>query len=219
MGSVTDLELTVKPDVRVFPEVNELSLRAAEAAVSVFHDGVRRHGKCSGALSGGSTPQTFYRLLASQYCDQIPWAQVHVFWADERYVPITDRDSNYRMARVNLLDHVPCPPTNIHPMPTQFTDPNAAARDYEATLRSYFGTDWPHFDLILLGLGKEGHTASLFPKSPALAETVHSVVAVEAPADPPSRLTLTLPVINRADNVYFLVTGSAKAHALHEILS
>jgi 6-phosphogluconolactonase len=219
MGSVIEREFTVKPDVRVFPEINELSLRAAEATVGTINDAVLRHGKCSVALSGGSTPQTLYRLLASQFCDQIPWAQVHVFWADERYVPISDRDSNYRMARENLLDHVPCPPANVHPMPTQFTDPNAAARDYEATLRSYFGTDWPHFDLILLGLGEEGHTASLFPKSPALVEAAHSVVAVEAPADPTSRLTLTLPVINRAANVYFLVAGSTKAHALHEILS
>jgi 6-phosphogluconolactonase len=219
MGSVIELEFTVKPDVRVYPEINELSIRAAEAAVSTIHDAVRRHGKCSVALSGGSTPQTLYRLLASRFRDEIPWAQVQVFWTDERYVPISDRDSNYRMARENLLAHVPCPPTNVHPMPTHFTDPNAAARDYEATLTSCFGTDWPHFDLVLLGLGEEGHTASLFPNSPALAETAHSVVAVEAPADPPSRLTLTLPVINRAAHVYFLVTGSTKAHALHEILS
>jgi len=218
-GSVIELEFTVAPDVRVFPEINKLSLRAADAAVSTINDAVRRHGKCSVALSGGSTPQTLYRLLASQFRDQIPWAHVHVFWGDERYVPISDRDSNYRMAKSTLLDHVPCPPTNIYPMPTHFTDPNAAARDYEATLQGYFGTDWPHFDLILLGLGEEGHTASLFPKSPALAETAHSVVAVTAPADPPSRLTLTLPAINRASNVYFLVTGSTKAHALHEILS
>jgi 6-phosphogluconolactonase len=170
-------------------------------------------------LSGGSTPRTLHGLLASDFRDQIPWADVHVFWGDERYVSPDDPDSNYRMARETLLDHVPCPAGNIHPMPTHFPSPDAAAREYEKTLRTYFGTEWPHFDLLLLGLGEEGHTASLFPGSPALEERTRWVVAVKAPADPSLRLTLTLPALTRAANIYVLVTGSKKASALHHVLT
>jgi 6-phosphogluconolactonase len=104
-------------------------------------------------------------------------------------------------------------------MPTHFPSADAAARDYEKTLRNYFGTDWPHFDLSLLGLGEEGHTASLFPGSPALEERTRWVVAVKTPADPPLRLTLTLPALTRAANTYVLVTGSTKARALHHVLT
>ena len=115
--------------------------------------------------------------------------------------------------------HVPCPAGNVHPMPTELPDPDVAARDYEETLRTYFSRDWPRFDLVLLGLGDEGHTASLFPGSPALEETKRWVVAVKAPAEPPLRLTLTLPALTQAASVYFLVTGSNKAQALHHVLN
>ena len=144
---------------------------------------------------------------------------MYVFWGDERYVSPDDPDSNYRMARETLLDHVPCPAANVHPMPTHFPSPADAARDYERTLRNYFGNDSSHFDLILLGLGEEGHTASLFPGSPALEEQTRWVVAVKAPAAPPLRLTLTLPALTRAANIYVLVTGSTKARALHDVLT
>jgi 6-phosphogluconolactonase len=207
------------PDVRVCADVNQLSRRAAEAAVTAINDAVRRHGRCSLALSGGSTPRTLYGLLASEFREQIPWTQVHVFWGDERYVPSDDPDSNYRMARETLLDRVPCPATNIHPMPTGFPSADAAARDYERSLRSYFASDWPHFDVILLGLGEEGHTASLFPGSPALGERTRWVVAVKAPAEPPMRLTLTLPALIGAANIYVLVAGSNKADALNHVLA
>jgi 6-phosphogluconolactonase len=209
----------MKPDVRVYDDVNDLSLRAAEAAVTAINDTVRGRGRCFLVLSGGSTPSTLYRLLASEFREQIPWTHVHVFWGDERYVSTHDPDSNYRMAKEALLDHVPCPPGNVHPMPTHFPSPDAAAQDYERTLRGYFGDDWPHFDLILLGLGEEGHTASLFPGSPALAERTRWVVAVKAPAAPPIRLTLTLPALTRAANIYVLVAGSKKAGALHHVLT
>jgi 6-phosphogluconolactonase len=209
----------VKPDLRVFPDVGELSLKAAEAAVRTIDDAVRVSGKCSFVLSGGSTPRTLYRLLASRFRDQIPWAHVHLFWGDERYVPPGDARSNYRMARETLLDHVPCPAANVHAMPTHFATPDAAARDYEATLRSYFASDWPRFDLVLLGLGPEGHTASLFPGSPALEERSRWVLAVTAPAEPPSRLTLTLPALTGAASTYFLVTGSDKTQALRQVLT
>jgi len=209
----------MKPDVRICADVNELSLRAAEAAVQTIDDAVRGRGRCSLVLSGGSTPRTLYGWLASKFRDQIPWTHVHVFWGDERYVLPHDPDSNCRMAMEALLDHVPCPAENIHPMPTHFPSPDAAARDYERTLRSYFGADSPRFDLILLGLGEEGHTASLFPGSPALAERTRWVVAVNTQARPPLRLTLTLPALTRAASIDVLVAGSTKARALHHVLT
>jgi 6-phosphogluconolactonase len=209
----------VKPDVRVCADVNELSLRAAEAAVPTINDAVRASGRCSVGLSGGSTPRTLHGLLASDFRDRIPWGQVHVFWGDERYVPPDDPASNYRMAKETLLDHVPCPAANIHPMPTHFPSSDAAARHYEKTLKVFFGTEWPRFDLLFLGIGEEGHTASLFPGSPALEERRRWVVAVETPADPPLRLTLTLPVLLRAAHTDVLVAGSEKASALHHVLA
>jgi len=209
----------MKSDVRVFADVDELSLRAAEAAVRTINESVRSNGSFSIALSGGNTPRTLYHLLSTRFRDQIPWTKLRIFWGDERYVPLADPQSNYRMARENLLDVVPCPPGNVHPMPTELSDPDTAARDYEGTLRNYFSRDWPRFDLVLLGIGEEGHTASLFPRSPALEETKRWVVAVKVPAEPPRRLTLTLPALSHAANVYFLVTGSNKAQALHNILN
>ena len=211
--------MNMKPDLRVFVDANELSLRAAEAAVRLINDSLRAHGRFSVALAGGNTPRSLYRLLASQFRGQIPWTKVHVFWGDERYVPLADSQSNYRMARETLLDAVPCPVGNVHPMPTELPDPDLAAREYEKTLRNYFSEDWPRFDLVLLGLGEEGHTASLFPGSPAFNETQRWVVAVNAPAKPALRLTLTLPALTAAANIYFLVAGSNKAEALHHVLT
>src|SRR6185312_14728730 len=209
----------MKSDVRVFADLDELSLRAAEAAVRTVNASAQRNDGFSIALSGGNTPRTLYRLLSTRFRDQIPWEKMHIFWGDERYVPLADSQSNYRMARETLLDAVPCPVGNVHPMPTELPDPDLAAREYEKTLRNYFSEDWPRFDLVLLGLGEEGHTASLFPGSPALNETTRWVVPVEAPADPPLRLTLTLPALTAAANIYFLVTGSNKAQALHHVLT
>lgn len=206
-------------DVRIFANVNELSLRAAGSAAATIAGAVGRDGTCTLVLSGGSTPRTLYALLASEFRNQIPWTHVHVFWADERYVPADDRDSNYRMARETLLDHVPCPAENIHPMPTSFPSADAAARAYQRTLRGHFGGDEPHFDLVILGLGEDGHTASLFPGSSALGERTRWVVAVHVAAASPVRLTLTLPVLTRAANIYVLAAGPKKADALHHMLS
>src|ERR1019366_1689512 len=155
----------------------------------------------------------------SEFRSQIPWDHAHMFWGDERYVPTDNPESNYRMAKEALLDQVPCPAANIHPMPTHFASADDAARDYERILKDYFATDWPHFDLNLLGLGEEGHTASLFPGAPALGERTRWVVAVQAPAEPPTRLTLTLPALTAAAHIYVLVAGSKKADALHHVLT
>jgi len=209
----------MKADLRVFVDVNELSLRAAEAAVRIINESVQTNGRFSLALAGGNTPRILYHLFSNQFRDQIPWNKAHVFWGDERYVRPGDPRSNYRMARETLLDDVPCPAGNVHPMTTEFPDPDIAARTYEKTLRGYFSTEWPRFDLVLLGLGEEGHTASLFPRSSALEEKKRWVIAVKAAADPPLRLTLTLPVLTHAANIHFLVAGSNKAEALHQVLT
>ena len=204
--------------VRVFPTLDELSLHAAEAVVGTLHDAVRARGRCSLVLSGGGTPRPMYSLLAANFRDRIPWRDVHVFWADERYVPAADRRSNYRMAREALLDHVPCPDENVHPMPTHFASPDAAARAYRAMLEAHFDAAWPSFDLVCLGMGEDGHTASLFPGSPAVAEPEGSVMAVRAHADPPLRLTLTLPALTPARHIHVLVAGSEKSRALRRVL-
>ena len=211
-------ESNVKPDLRVCADLADLSRRAAEAAAGTINDAVQTAGRCSIVLSGGSSPRTLYGLLASQFRTQVPWAHVHVFWGDERYVPPEDSRSNYRMAKEALLDHVPCPPANIHPMPTHFPSAEVAAREYERTLRSHFVKEWPEFDLVLLGIGDDGHTASLFPGSLALAERTRWVVAAQAPVEPHVRLTLTLPALTRAATIYFLVAGATKAEALRHVL-
>ena len=216
---MTERSHATEPDVRVCADARDLSERAAAATVEMIGKTVRQHGRCSLVLSGGNTPKTLYRLLASTYRDQVPWSQVHVFWGDERFVPHDDPASNYRMARESLLDHVPLSALHIHPMPTQPPSPDAAARDYERTLRTEMGSHRPLFDLVLLGLGEDGHTASLFPRSPALNETTRWVVAVTAPVEPFTRLTLTLPAIASAARIFVLVSGARKANALEHVLS
>jgi 6-phosphogluconolactonase len=156
-----------------------------------------------------------YELMASRFEAGIPWSDVHLFWADERWVPAGDARSNYRMARAALIDHVPCPSENVHPMPTSLPDPDAGARAYEAMLRSWFVDGPVRFDVVLLGIGSDGHTASLFPGSPALREEARPVVAVTAAAaDPPVRLTLTWPALLHAGHIHVLATGSGKARAV-----
>ena len=207
------------PELRIFEDLEALSIAACEAAVHLIDDALSRQERCSLVLSGGHTPRRFYTLLASRFGERRQWQRIHVFWGDERYVPHTDPLSNYRMAKETLLDHVPCPAENVHPMPTHFGDPGLAAREYELTLRRSFDGEWPRFDLVLLGLGDDGHTASLFPGSPALEERTRWAVATEAPKPPHARLTLTLPVFNAAANAYFLVEGASKQLALRHILS
>ncbi len=208
-----------QPDIRVFPDLNALSRRAAETAVEIINDAVRERGRCALALSGGETPMPLHRLLASANRERIPWSQVDVFWGDERYVAHDDARSNYRMARETLLDHVPCPAANVHPMPTHFSDPDEAAWDYQATLERHWKGAAPQLDLVLLGMGPDGHTASLFPGSVALHEQVRWVVASTGPAESPRRLTLTFPAFARTAHAHFLVSGSDKAAALSHVLS
>jgi 6-phosphogluconolactonase len=206
-------------DVRVATDLNELGERAAEAAAATIRDIVESAGRCSLVLSGGTTPRGLYRRLASRFRDAVPWVDVHVFWSDERCVPHDDVRSNYRMARETLLDHVPCPSGNVHAMPDGTADPARAAREYEAMLREYFADAPPAFDLTILGLGADGHTASLFPGAAALREGTPWVLPVTAAAEPPSRLTLTLPVLTASTRTWFLVSGSNKADAVRRVLT
>ena len=206
-------------DVRVCAGVADLAYRAAEAGAAIIKEAVETTGRCALVLSGGDTPRDLYTRWASRFANDVPWAAVHVFWGDERFVPADDHRSNYRMAKEALLDHVPIPAANVHAMSSSLDSPQLAATAYEAMLRRQFDGERPRFDLLLLGLGPEGHTASLFPRSPALDETARWVLPVTVPADPPSRLTLTLPALNGATHTYVLVTGSEKAAALEHVLS
>ena len=205
------------PELRVFATLHSLSLAAAEAVAALITSAVRSRGRCSIALSGGETPKALYEALAT-FRSPIPWEHVHVFWGDERRVPPDDARRNDVMAREMLLSRVPCPEPQIHPMATRARQaPDEAAREYEETMKQHFADGRPRFDLVLLGMCAEGHTASLFPNSPALDEARRWVCAVEVPADPSSRLTLTLPVFQQATNAYFLVSGASKSRALRAV--
>jgi 6-phosphogluconolactonase len=176
------------------------------------------------ALSGGSTPRSLYRLLGdptAPFRSRLDWSQIHFFWGDERHVPPQHPDSNFRMVREALLDELPVPPGNIHRIRAEEKDASTAAAEYEEELRRFFGLrpgGVPRFDYVLLGLGEEGHTASLFPGSPVLHETKHLVAAPWVAAQQTFRITLTPPVLNAAARVAFLVAGAAKAAALHAVL-
>ena len=170
------------------------------------------------ALSGGSTPKALHELLAKPpYVDQIPWLQLHVFWGDERYVPIDDPQSNAGMAYDTLLGHVYTPEDQIHVWRTDL-DPEAAAADYDRILHEYFGDASPTFDLVLLGMGDDGHTLSLFPGTEVVHEQTAWTRAYFLDQQDMFRLTLTAPVVNRASCVLFLVAGPKKAAPLREVL-
>jgi len=202
----------MKINCRVFPDLDALSRVALDELLRIMQDAVRERGRFAIALAGGHTPARLYALWADaeNHSAPTPWDRVHLFWSDERYVGHDDPRSNYGMARKILIARVPIPQANVHPMPTVAAQPTEAAEEYEADLRKFFGTAPPAFDLQLLGLGTEGHTASLFPGSPALDEKRRWVAAVETPAEPPQRLTLTPAVLNQGRNTFFLVAGREK---------
>ena len=213
-------QLSLGVDVRVLADVGVLSAEAAAAAVDIINGAVAARGRCSLALSGGDTPRGLYRLLGSQHRDRVPWQRVHVFWGDDRYVPADHPESNYRMARETLLDHVPCPAENIHAMPTHFSSAAEAAATYDEVLKAHFGGgEGPGFDLNVLGIGEDAHTASVFPGSPAVDERERWVMAVHVNATIATRLTLTLPALSYSDNIQVLVAGAAKARALRHALA
>jgi 6-phosphogluconolactonase len=209
-------------EVRIFDDPSALMRGAADELVPAAQAAAGERGRFTWALGGGSTPRALYRLLASDpYRERMPWNAIHFFWGDERHVPPDHPDSNFRMAREAMLDAVPVPPENIHRVPAEEPDAERAAAEYEAALRSFFVLapgEFPRFDLILLGLGKEGHTASLFPESEALHERERLVAAPWVEAQKTFRITLTPPVLNHARRAMFLVSGEEKAEALRAVL-
>ncbi|MBZ5695268.1 MAG: 6-phosphogluconolactonase [Acidobacteriia bacterium] len=211
----------MKMDTRVFPDLEALSRGALDELLKTMGDAVKQRGRFTIALAGGRTPAKLYELWARAESEgaHTPWDSVHLFWGDERFVPHDDLLSNYRMAREALIAHVPIPADNVHPMPgpKEFKTPAEAAEAYESDLRKFFGSGAPAFDLQLLGLGVEGHTASLFPGSPALEEKKRWVAAVEAPAKPSERLTLTPVVLNQGRDTFFLVSGGDKKEIIEAL--
>lgn len=200
------------PDAVAVQGANEFEVRARAA--------IEDHGRFAVALSGGTTPNAMYELLASpQFAEDIDWPQIHFFWSDERCVSPDDKRSNYREAHAMLLGPLEIAEANIHRMPCEL-EPNAGATDYNEQLAQFFGGDIA-FDLIYLGLGEDGHTASLFPHHPALQARDHPCVAVHVPSNAvaPWRLTLTYPVLNAARSVIFLATGHEKAAIAARVLA
>jgi 6-phosphogluconolactonase len=208
-----------KPEIILCADAAALARRGAEQFVTSAAQAIAQTGRFAVALSGGSTPAALYALLATnEFRARVDWSRVHLFWGDERCVPPDHPDSNFRMTRENLLDRIQLPAENIHRMPGEL-EPAAAADAYEAELKKFFGAALPRFDLVFLGLGEDGHTASLFPGSAALDENEGLVATVYVERLNSHRLTLTLPAINAAAEVVFLVAGASKTAIVKEIFS
>lgn len=204
----------------IYPDIDTLSHEAARYAVRVASEAITTHGRFTLALAGGSTPKKLYGLLASEpYRDQIDWSLTEIFWSDERCVPPDNEDSNYHLAHEVLLSKVPLSASQIHRMPADAEDREKASLTYTQEIQRVFGTNGiPSFDLIQLGMGPEGHTASLFPHQASLHEQTRLVMPVTVPKPPPPRLTFTPLLLNAASHILFLVTGQDKADALQAVL-
>ncbi|WP_319422362.1 6-phosphogluconolactonase [Pleurocapsa sp. FMAR1] len=203
--------------VEVLADKTDLIKRSQEILLSRLQAAIEARNQFTIALAGGSTPKPLYESLASQ---PLPWSKIHFFWGDERYVPASHNDSNQLMTRQALLDRIDIPQGNIHPMDTTVADPLEAAQKHEQDLQEFFGvkqTEMPKFDLILLGMGDDGHTASLFPKTEALSVSDRLITVGNKDGQP--RLTFTVPLINQARCVVFLVAGENKRSALKEVFA
>jgi 6-phosphogluconolactonase len=210
------------PAIIVLPSADALCRAAADMFVREAVSAVQARGSFTVALSGGSTPKGLYEVLATDpvFRDRVDWLHVHVFWGDERQVPPDHPDSNYAMARDALLSRVPIPPDHVHRIRGENPEADAAA-EYERTLRAFFhlaAGELPRFDCVLLGLGADAHTASLFPGDDTLGERTRLVVSTRARSLSARRITLTPPVFNHAACVIFLVSGEGKAEALKAVL-
>jgi len=208
--------------IEIYPDATHLARAAAEQFVALAGTAIAARGRFAVALAGGSTPRAMYALLATEeFAPRVNWACVHLFWGDERCVPPDHAQSNYRMAGETLLDHVPLPKENIHRIRGEI-EPAQAATEYERTLRAFFsapGAPSPCFDLILLGMGADGHTASLFPGTAAIRERERWVVAHYVDRLSAWRITMSPVLINAAANVTFLVAGEGKAERLRQVLT
>ncbi len=206
--------------IAVYADLDTISQQAAQYIVRIANEAVVTRGRFTIALSGGNTPGKLYSLLGSEpYLSQIDWEYAEIFWSDERCVSPEDPESNYRMAHETLLSHISTPAAQVHRMPAAEPGREGAALAYAQEMQRAFGTDGiPSFDLIQLGMGPEGHTASLFPHQPSLHETQRLIMPVSVPKPPPDRLTFTPPLLNAARHVLFLATGADKADALQAVL-
>jgi 6-phosphogluconolactonase len=204
-------------NVEVLADVEAVVDRAYDLVVAALEAGIADRGVATIALSGGSTPKPLYEKLARADLD---WGKVHLFWGDERYVPADHPDSNYRMARLAWIDQVPLPAENVHRMDTSAPDPAVAAQQHESVLRQFFAVAadaFPALDVILLGMGDDAHTASLFPGTAALQDCEHWITVGDKDGQP--RLTFTVPLINSAYTVIFMVAGASKQPALRQVFA
>jgi len=208
-------------EIVVCSDAEELNRRTAEQFVRLARESVAATGRFTVALSGGSTPKPIYSLLAGRtFQPLVPWSRVYFFWGDERCVPPDHPESNYGMARVTMLDKLPVPTENVYPVPTEEGNAQRVAAEYERILSTFFDLNegqQPRFDLILLGMGEDGHTASLFPGTAALQER-GTVTANDIQKLGTHRITLTIPAINQAAHIVFLVSGPSKTRVLKEVL-
>jgi 6-phosphogluconolactonase len=204
----------VKHDVRIFATGEEVSRAAALSLIDRIKQSLGKKNSFSLVLSGGQTLKRVYEILAAEFHKAVPWSRVSFYMGDERFVPPDDPRSNFKMIKESLLNHLPISQKNVYPMPTSPCTPEEAATSYEKLLRSHFEYPLPKFDLALLGMGADGHTASLFPNSAALDDSGKWVTVGQAPVEPRTRLTLTLAAINNSEWIFFLVTGKEKARAL-----
>lgn len=202
------------------PDIKALSVDVTNWLVAHIAETLQKQSRYTLALSGGSTPKLMNELLSSdEYKDKVDWAKLHIFFGDERFVPLSDERNNAKMAFETLLDKVPVPKEQIHIMPTENIAPEKAAEAYENTLRTYFSEESPTFDCIILGMGDDGHTLSLFPgKTEVIHETDKWCTHLWLQEQDMFRITLTHPIANRAETVVFLAAGAKKAHALKEVL-
>jgi 6-phosphogluconolactonase len=202
----------VRLRLRRFDDAEALAVAAADEIAARIDAGLAAAPRFTLVLAGGETPRRTYALLADRHGPSVDWDRVHVFWGDERCVPPDDPDSNYAMARAALLDRVGVPAANVHRMRAEIDPPALAAEEHERELRAFFAREGPSgFDLVLLGVGEDGHTGSLFPEDPALRETSRFVVAVRSAVKPPPwRITLTLPALCASQDALFLVAGAKK---------
>ena len=204
------------PTIKVVPDSAAIAAEAAQKIIEIADAAIAAHENFSIALSGGSTPKTLFKLLATDpYSQHIDWNNWQIYFGDERCVPPAHADSNFRMARESLLDHVPIPPEHIYRMKGEI-EPQQAAIEYGQLLKQNFGEGG--LDVILLGMGDDGHTASLFPHTAALGETSHRCVANYVEKLGVWRITMTAPFINRARHVIVMVSGAAKAQRIDQVL-
>jgi 6-phosphogluconolactonase len=212
-----------KPNIEITDDAESLAHRSVDSFIEQANKAISQKGVFFTAISGGHTPQRFYELLGrDDHKDKIPWDKVQLFWVDERYVPPDSALSNYKLAADTFLNKVKIPSSNVHQIPTDFDDLNKAAREYENTIREVFDLkdkQMPQFDMVVLGMGADGHTGSLFPNSYAPFDTDDLVCVVYAMENEVARITLTHPVLCEANHLAVLVSGEEKAQTLKEVLT